>query len=311
MNKKIEVFLTEADVEKIKKEYKKIGQGNEGSIYKTGNGLLYKFYYKLTPHEREEKVHTHLKEYIEIEEEDSSMKVVKDSDKRIDREVAVTIRPYQLDLDGVKKVCLVDEVREARKYSISQIEEARRRQDNVKQTWLPLGPIYIDDKLGGVVLKQHKRYFDLHIISILPSKVRLKILKKILEALKELCDNNIYSTDFAHKEDRLYPHVNILINMLLKIQFIDLEGKSTIYTYKYDDSYNTQAYSEFYLLFLDIMFGEQFEGEKESEYDLSFFEELLRERGVNEEYIKYLKNLDNLDYDSSKKLIDNYKLYKK
>jgi hypothetical protein len=42
MNKNIEVYLTEEDVEKIKKKYKKIGQGNEGAIYKADNYKLYK-----------------------------------------------------------------------------------------------------------------------------------------------------------------------------------------------------------------------------------------------------------------------------
>ena len=76
----IEVMLTEADLERLKK-CRKIGQGKEGQIYKVSRELIYKMYYKLSPSEREVKVQVPLKEF-EIDED--GVKRIKDnSNKRI------------------------------------------------------------------------------------------------------------------------------------------------------------------------------------------------------------------------------------
>jgi hypothetical protein len=290
MGKRIEVFMSQRDLEKIKNN--KIGQGREGQIYKISNKLLYKIYYKLDPHEREEIAHVCLREY-EVDED--GVKKVKDNAKKINVEEVISVKPYYVDNEGVKKV-----------YSIDQIDEAVKRQQNVKQTTLPLGPIYIDNRLGGVALKYHKGYFNFHIISMFPEKLRLKKLRTVLEKLKELCDNNIYPIDYANQFDGPHPHSNIIINIKGNVEFIDLEGKSTMYTQDYSERYESTAYAEFYYLFLDIMYGEKI-SDNMTEEDFEYMEEYLKERGFNEDYIKYLRNSDNLNYEISKNLLYAYK----
>jgi hypothetical protein len=294
MNNRIEVFISQDNLEKIKK--KKIGQGREGKIYKINNNLLYKIYYKLDPHEREEIVHVCLKEY-EVDED--GVKKVKDNAKKVNVEEVIYVKPYYVDNEGVRKI-----------YSIDQIDEAIKRQQNIKQTSLPLGPIYIDNRLGGVVLKYHKGYFNFHIISMLSQKLRLEMLKIVLEKLKELCDNNIYPIDYANQSDGPHPHSNILINIKEDVQFIDLEGKSTMYTKDSSRYYESIAYAEFYFLVLDIMYGEKL-SEEMSEEDLEYMENYLKERGFDEGYIKYLRNPYNLNYDISKGLLDTCKIKSK
>ena len=292
----IEVMLTEADLERLKK-CRKIGQGKEGQIYKVSRDLIYKMYYKLSPSEREVKVQVPLKEF-EIDED--GVKRIKDnSNKRIIVEKKVVLKPYYKDKDGTRKI-----------YSIDQIEEAVKRQPKVKETSLPLGPIYINNRLGGVVYKYHKGYYDLHIIKMLPLNSRIKILEVVLEKLKELCDNNIYPIDYACQSKGKNAHSNILINIKGDVQFIDLEGRSTTYTNEFSEYYNSAAYSEFFLLFLNIMYDEEELDELEEE-DFLYLEERLKRKGFNEECFIYLRNTNNLNYEISKGLIDNYYLQKK
>lgn len=291
MSSKLEVFLTQEELEKLSK--KKIGQGKEGKVYRASNGLLYKIYYKIDPHERKEIVHLKLREY-EVDD-DNVKRVVEASDVRIDVKKTIELKPFDVDRDGVKKV-----------YSIDQIEEARKRQPKIKNTSLPLGPIFIDNKFGGVVLKEHKRCYNLHIISMLPTKLRLKILKRVLENLKELCDNCIYPIDFANPDEAYYPHSNILINMFGKVEFIDLEGKTTVYTKDEHEYFKSYSYHEFYLLFLDIMYGEKLPRGSETEKDTSEVEQALLEKGILNEYIKYLWDDYGIDYETCKKLIYSY-----
>jgi hypothetical protein len=291
MGRRIEVFLTQQQLDKLSR--KKIGQGKEGKVYRASNGLLFKIYYKIDPHEREEIVHLSLREYVE--DEDNVKRVLEDSNIRIDVEKAIELKPFDVDKDGVKKV-----------YSIDQIDEATKRQPKIKNTSLPLGPIFIDNKYGGVVLKEHKGYYNLHIISILPNKLRLKILKKVLENLKELCDNYIYPIDFANQDDANYPHSNILLNIFGKVEFIDLEGKTTVYTKEEHEYFKNFSYREFYFLFLDIMYGERLPKDCETEEDIFEFEQVLLKKGVLNEYIKYLWSDYDINYETCKKLIYSY-----
>ena len=100
-----------------------------------------------------------------------------------------------------------------------------------------------------------------------------------------------------------------MINIKGDVQFIDLEGRSTTYTNEFSEYYNSAAYSEFFLLFLNIMYDEEELDELEEE-DFLYLEERLKRKGFNEEYFIYLRNTNNLNYEISKELIDNYYLQK-
>ncbi|HHT38804.1 MAG TPA: hypothetical protein GXZ95_05315 [Mollicutes bacterium] len=291
MNKKLEVFLSQEELEQLVKTKKKIGQGKEGKIYRAEKGLLYKIYYKLSPHEREKLVRVPLKIY-EIDE-DGVKRVKEDANIKMNIEKKVTLNPFYIDRDGVKKV-----------YSVDYVNEAVKRQPMVKNTTLPLGAIYIDNRFGGVILKEHKGHFDIHNIAILPLKSRLNILKKVLENLKELCDNNIYPIDFGNRSKNIYDHSNILVNIKGNVEFIDLEGRSTIYTREPNDNLKVKAYAEFYFLFLDIMFDEILDGEYEE--DIDYVEHSLERKNLSKEYIKYIRKYDYLEYDVLKNLVSDF-----
>ncbi len=289
-NEKIKIFLSHDDLEKLKK--KKIGQGKEGTIYKVGHGLLYKIYYKLKAYEREQINPIYLKDY-EIDEEgvkriknDSNQKKITVINEHLESS-------YYVDNSGVKKT-----------YSIDQINEAIKRQKDIKKSSLPLGPIYIDNRLGGVVLKEHKGYFNFHDISILHTKMRLKLLKIALENLKELCDNNVYPKDFACQADSVNAHSNIMVNLKGDVQFIDLEGHSTIYTKEPNKIYSSLAYCEFYFLFLNIIFDEKLPDQPIYE-DFMHLKYSLKNKGLNEKYIDYAIG-DQFNYDIVKDLLYNY-----
>jgi hypothetical protein len=285
-------FLTQKELEELSK--KKIGQGKEGKVYRIGNGLLFKIYYKIHPCERERIVHVCLKAYEE--DEDNVKKVLDDSDIRIEIEKTIEVRPYDVDNDGVKKV-----------YSIDQINEAMKKQKKVKNTSLPLCPIYIDNKLGGVVLKEHKWSYNIHLIAFIPLKWRLILLKKTLENLKELCDNYIYPQDFGNQDEVMYPHSNILVSIKGNIHFIDLEGKTTIYTEKENANFKRSSYKEFYYLFLDVIYDERLLRNSEYERDIEDMENNLLEKGFNSDFLTYLWDLDknDINYDVCKKLLSD------
>lgn len=129
-------------------------------------------------------------------------------------------------------------------------------------------------------------------------------MKKVLENLKELCDNNIYPIDFGNRSKNIYDHSNILVNIKGNVEFIDLEGRSTIYTREPNDNLKVKAYAEFYFLFLDIMFDEILDGEYEE--DIDYVEHSLERKNLSKEYIKYIRKYDYLEYDVLKNLVSDF-----
>jgi hypothetical protein len=140
-------------------------------------------------------------------------------------------------------------------YTDSNILTAMERQKNVHLTSLPVCPIYDDKgKYIGCALKDHGLCLPIHSITMLPRKKQISIIKQLLSAVKELCDNNIYPQDLATKEIDGKPHTNILIKLNGKPEIIDLDGKSTIYSRERNESLEYSTYVSLTALISEILY---------------------------------------------------------
>lgn len=211
-----EVNLSNKDIDRIRKKY--IGCGKEGNVYKVNKDYLYKIY--TIELENNYLLNNSYKQDYMLDSDGT--KVIKSYKNCLHNVKEVS--PYYIDIHGVKRI-----------YDESVVNKAIERQKYVKLTSLPLAPIFVNKRFKGCVLKYHKGYTDIHNLAFLPYKVKLKILKQLLEKLKELNDNYIYPIEISNYKTDINTHSNILINpFTLNTEIIDLDAKSTIYT----DSYN-------------------------------------------------------------------------
>jgi hypothetical protein len=279
------INFSQVEFEKFLSNAKKLGYGNEGSVYAYSKDIALKFY-----HVSSKKIINDMYEY-EIDE-DGVKKIIPNTVNKIKTTTKIITPPYEIDLFGVKKV-----------YTSNQISEAVKRQKNIFHSNLPLGCIYVDKKFVGVVLKRLKGYFNIHNIGFLPIKTKLKILEEILEKLKELTDSNIYPIDFGFPTKGDKPHSNILINTLGNTEFIDLEGKSTIYRNNKDKYFENYSYMEFFNLLLFLMFDIEmtFDDSESIEYELI-------SKGIDKTLANSMIYNDEVDYNKSTELLNNLRL---
>ena len=174
-------------------------------------------------------------------------------------------------------------------YSDTNILTAMERQKNVHLTALPQCPIYdYKDKYIGCVLKDHGLCMPIHSITMLPRKKQISIIKQLLSAVKELCDNNIYPQDLATKEIEGKPHTNILIKLSGKPEIIDLEGKSTVYSKEKNENLEYLTYVSLTALISEILYD--IDAKEERDYTDTEFE------------IKKLTN-DGMPYDLAESML--------
>ena len=270
------VYLNNEDLNK----YKSIGKGTEAKVYKVNNEYLYKIY---TIPLRANKNDVDNNDY---QIDNDGVKVVTDIKKTSVKNVDPY--PYYIDASGVKKV-----------YSEKVIYDAMERQKNIKGTYLPQAPIYVDGKFKGCVLKNHNHYINMHSMFLLPKKTKLQILSKLLVKVKELTDNNIYHCDLCNYKTDEYTHSNVLINPLtLNTEIIDVDGKSTVYSKTYNDILYNRTYLNFNLLTIKYL------------YDIDFSKELSNED--IDSLIEHLIDLTHLDYKTVYDILDyTYTTYEK
>ena len=266
--------LTEEEFRKIQRH--EIGHGTDGVVYKYQGGYLIKVYYqnvkeasmlaKSTFYDRENPP----KFAVEKQHLTFYFKSKDDKDRvRINKEKAI-------DLIAEKQLKVV-------------------------KTQLPKKLVYVDGKFVGVLLKKVK-VIQIHKLTGAPFKLRKKIALEVIAAVKELLENNIYHEDLGnspfsetpsptHGEyNPSYGHSHILLNpFTMKINIIDLEGKSAIYT-----NYIDKAEEEISLTNLTTLLFEFLYQVDEREYDLDgyaneenyYVQRELVKHGIEEETAK-------------------------
>lgn len=299
------VNITKSQFNLLIQKCKIIGQGREGMVYKFSTDVLYKIYYNVTETQRELKKEEYIKDYII--DENNVKKIISDNKHLETTNNFISVGAYTTDNDGTKRILPKDQNNQIPAYSIRQISASIERQKNIKLSSLPIAPIYVDNRLAGVVIRRFKNYYAFHkIINFFPRKKKIEIFEDILEKLRELTENYIYPTDFGNITEGVNPHSNILLNLKGIPEFIDLDGNSTSYAFKEDSYKEASSYSEFYVLFLSIIYNIEIPRNFMQE-DFDYISNQLINKGLPLEYAELIKNQDNCNNQNMKEMIAFYK----
>ena len=209
------------DFEKIKS--RKIGEGRDSVVYNAGKGMLFKVY----------------KDESNLKDLRAPMKIYEKGSKKLEKNPS---RICYLDKEGV----II--------YYRDAFKRILKRQSDIKLSSLPKGSLYINGKFSGCVLDKINGLQLHYVFPFLSMKNKIKVLKEILLAVKELTDNYIYPLDtnnspFAGK------HSNILIGLNLKPKLIDLDGNSTVYRENYDENMHQETLFALNMLFMELLNG--------------------------------------------------------
>jgi hypothetical protein len=137
------------------------------------------------------------------------------------------------------------------------ITAAIRRQKNIKRTQLPLASVYYNHRFIGCVIKK-LHGISIHKLMWLPMSAKIKIINSVIDDLDELMQNHVYHRDLSNSPfagvsyinengEYIYEngHSHVLVNPLsLKTNIIDLDGKSTIYTERDNNTLKEQCIRE-------------------------------------------------------------------
>ena len=264
------IKLTQEELDSIIKNNKQVGVGTEGTCFNY-NGEVYKIYHKTT-----EEMHT---VYNDDQVDEDGTKIYdKNKPKHFIKEDNRMFK--YTDEDGVKLG------------KIDALNRALAKGYKVTKTKLPTKIILVDGKLKGCVYPYYKHTKSIYSAYRKTYKTRLKICQKLIEQVKELLDNNIYPIDLCQKfgGKNLFDKsvANVLLDWKNNPIIIDLEGKSTLYTDSYNQSFaNTTCYL-LATLILEIMTREDIQ-EDFIEEDMDLIRSYLGKAGLSEELIdKYI-----------------------
>ena len=226
--KKDAILLSKNDVLNIKN--KQIAFGSEGTIYGVGNVVFYKIYhhysdevlFKIEPIYDEDGVNianykTGKKEILK----NNTLRYMNEEGMRLSREEA--------------------------------LYKAIERQKEIYQTFLPQNIIYVDGRIKGCVLHEHKHSLNIYKLDFFPFRYRLEILKKLLIKVQELVEHNIYHIDLAQRPNKLSLNTNILLQFPNNPQIIDLDGHSAIYTEFFSKEALKKTEASFAMLLMEIL----------------------------------------------------------
>ncbi len=216
---------------------KPIGQGTDGKVYKYKKDILIKLFHQavfnITSH------HHNLEE---------DMKIYQKNDKTNWKNSFYTgVLKYYVSDTPETSLLLHSEI------ALKKIIE---RQKDIKYTHLPIGSVYLNGYFAGCMLKKIHG-IQIHKLIGLPLKYRKKIYLNILKCEAELLKNNIYHCDLSNSPytDVLISlpdghtitkgHSHIIVNPFnLQTHFIDLDGKSTIYTEQNNEKLKQKSLEE-------------------------------------------------------------------
>lgn len=267
-------YMYDLTEEKIKK-LKLVNKGTDAKLYKLSSNLLLKLYYT--------------DKKVVLNNNDDDVKTTKPT--RFNNSTAFL--SYCYDANGVRLG--YDKI----------IEMAKRKQFEIKNTILPINPVYINHHFRGCIIKYHHNYYPISCFSFLPQKTKLKILKNLLAKIKELLNNNIYPIDLYNKQNSNLPHNNIVINFSLNSQIVDLDGKSVAYTEKFNPEFYKKSLFELSTLLLEFLFDQELEDyylefDQYQEYYQKYFYERFN---IPQNYIDNLLS-NNIDLDVIEDFVD-------
>ena len=270
------IYLNDQEYKNIINNYKCVGSGVDGSVYRTSKDTAYKFYHKQNY-------------FINIPDAvvDEEGVIISDfKDLRPYHKVEANESIYYTDEEGV--ILSRDEA----------IKKAIAKQENVKLTNLPQNTIYLNDKIIGCVYKYYPNKLGIYASVYLPLKKRLIICKRIMEKVKELLDNNIYPVTLAQSED-IFPFrrksSNVLIGMDLDPIIIDLDGISAMYSDNYSEKYYNRTLVSLSSLILELISRvELANSAKDDELAVEYYISTMYEAGV--------------PISLARKFVDNYRL---
>ena len=134
-------YMYDLTEEKIKK-LKLVNKGTDAKLYKLSNNLLLKLYYND-------------KKVILNNNDDDDVKTTKPT--RFNN--STTFMSYCYDANGVRLG--YDKI----------IEMAKRKQFEIKNTILPINPVYINHHFRGCIIKYHHNYYPISCFSFLPDNL--------------------------------------------------------------------------------------------------------------------------------------------
>lgn len=209
MNK---IEISTPDLQKLKI----IGQGSEGTIYEYSQNELLKIYHS----------------YYDCMQMD-----IKNATFDEDGVNVTPIKNFKNKSIHHNTIQYFDEegVRLSRKESISRAIAAQK---DIHLTRLPQSAVYVDGKLKGCSLYYHRHTTNIYTVMNIPLyRLRLKIIKKILEEVKELTSHHIYHIDLCQHPTLESKNTNILLTPFLEPQIIDIDGHSAIYSATANEDY--------------------------------------------------------------------------
>lgn len=252
------VCISKDYFEKLKS--KKIGEGRDSIVYNAGKGYLFKVY----------KDEAGLKNQYD----DTLKTKIYTKGQIINNFGNKNSYANYIDSDNVKI------------YYKEAIKKIVERQKEIKHSYLPQASLYIDRKFSGCVLKRVRGVQIHYIWPFLSKRNKIKILKEILEKVKELSDHYIYPMDTANSPIA-GKHSNILIDRKLKPQLIDLDGNSTVYRESFDKQVYDEMFFSLNMLFLELLYGFELNDSLEEE-DLFKIKSILEESNLRKELIDKL-----------------------
>lgn len=223
---KDKIYLNNREFEKVLS--KEIGHGTDGVVFRYNRNYLIKLYRK--------DFFQYPEELLKGDKEDTDLKTFDPENKPTFVPMKSNIQFYIK--EGDTKLKLADEV---------AIKKTIEKQKKIVKTRLPQKLVYVDGKFVGVLLKT-VHGIQIHKFSGSSMAYKKKIMHAVLDAVKELLDNYVYHIDLDNspyartsyqKGSKIvdsYGHSHVLLNPLtLKVNLIDLEGKSTIYSDHFDE----------------------------------------------------------------------------
>lgn len=227
---------------------KEIGHGTDGIVFKYNKDYLIKLYRT-----------NFMKEPSEL---------INNAETKIyDKENKPMFKPIKSNLNFIKSENFDNNKEVIKLTEESAIDEIAKKQKKVIKTELPKKLVYVDGRLVGVLIKKVKG-IQVHKFTGAPFAYKKKIALAIIDAVKELLDNNIYHVDLSNSPltetrymqgtelNKSHGHSHVLLNpFTMKINIIDLDGKSAIYTDYVNKALEESSLADLTTLLVEFLYG--------------------------------------------------------
>lgn len=287
------VYLSQADLQNLPT----IGYGTDGTVYAYQNNFLIKIYHN---------ANTYQHSNPDIQDDDVKIYYLGQKENWQNDWYRDHLKYYQYESNEDKTILAPKDA----------IILANKKQEQISLTKLPCGLVYIDNHFAGCVLKRSTG-IQIHKLTGLPLKLRKIIFLNVLKAEAELLKNNIYHCDLSNSpySQKMYTlpngqhvltgHSHVLVNpVTLKTNFIDLDGKSTIYTNNEEEKLKKQSERELNRLMIEFLLQIDLDDYKD---DPSSMISDLEQKGINNYFLQEKIYETNMNLDDMLSLNKNLK----